>query len=115
MFGVGRGIRNVSARISVAGASPRGQVDSPVPAARLRGGDGMRRDRADLAGVGNLHRQRAIAEQDVIAVLECDAQRLAEQHRAKARAIDEQIALEDRKSTRLNSSHYCASRMPSSA
>src|SRR3546814_12003773 len=61
---------------------------------RLRGGDGMRRDRADLAGVGNLHRQRAIAEQDVIAVLECDAQRLAEQDRAKARAIDEQIALD---------------------
>src|SRR3546814_11221157 len=27
----------------------------------------------------------------------------------------ERIALVDRKSTRLNSSHYCASRMPSSA
>src|SRR3546814_16974167 len=52
------------------------------------------RDRADLAGVGNLHRQRAIAEQDVIAVLECDAERLAEQDRAKARAIDEQLALD---------------------
>src|SRR3546814_6502381 len=78
-FGLGRVIRNVAARISVAGAAPRGQAAIPDPAARLRGGDGMRRDRADLAGVGNLHRQRAIAEQDVIAVLECDAQR-SEEH-----------------------------------
>src|SRR3546814_8193326 len=55
---------------------------------------------ADIAGAAIAHRQ----EREIMVVRHAGGK-----GRGAARGI------EDRKSTRLNSSHYCASRMPSSA
>src|SRR3546814_10249970 len=58
--------------------------------------------------LGKGHRQRGVKDRpDRIAVQPPAALRIV--------AAEASVARGDRKSTRLNSSHYCASRMPSSA
>jgi hypothetical protein len=80
----------VAAGIDIADAAPRRQADVPDPAMLLRGGNGVRGNRA--VGLDRqLHRQRAIDEQHVGPVDERHLQRFAQQPRGKAGAIHEQI------------------------
>src|SRR3546814_9935035 len=83
------------------------------------------RSRADLdhdaaALVAEHHRKQAFGvvttERERVGVADTGGGDL-HQHLAGARRIDVDLddLQRDRKSTRLNSSHYCASRMPSSA
>src|SRR3546814_5343118 len=91
-------------------------------------GDGIQARAADHRGVGGIDDNRVI----VAAAIQCRAsRRTADDDIAIGRAngiLDADISVTgapcaglqvdghaDRKSTRLNSSHYCASRMPSSA
>ncbi len=67
------------------------QADVPGPAGRVRSGDRVRRDRRVGRGVGHLQRERAIDEQHVGQRLARRAQRVADQRRAEARAIDVQV------------------------
>src|SRR6476661_2858192 len=66
------------------------QRDSPDPAALLRDGARERREvRTALAG----HRPRAVARQPVRPVLPRTRERVAEQQRAEAAAVDEEITV----------------------
>ena len=95
----------------------------------LSGGDG---ERAHLAGLEQRHRRRHVGDEEVaaaakakkqdaaelmarVAALKDDTQALEEQERDAAKKVDDLLAIIDRKSTRLNSSHVALSRMPSSA
>jgi hypothetical protein len=78
----------------VADTAPVGQADVPDPAAALRGGGGLRGDRAVLERIGDLQRQRAVVEQHVLLVQEGNLEMLTQQQRAHAGAIDEQVARE---------------------
>src|SRR3546814_8861031 len=100
-------------------ARPVLERDTPLPA-------GLVRDRLRIGprrtGILARHRDRAVAGQPVRPVLEARFERLLDQQRAKARAVDKGFAADflaafedyrfdmaafaiDRKTTRLNSSH----------
>ena len=92
---VGRGlVGGVRARVDVADAAPRLQADVPDPAAALRGGDGLAGDLLPRVGVRHLQRDRPVVEQDVLLRLDLDAVVLADQQRAHAGAVDEQVAFD---------------------
>ena len=90
-------LADMAAGIDIADAAARRQADVPDPARRLGGRDGVRGHGRVGAVVGHLHRQRGIAEQNVAAVLETHAQRLAQQQGREAGAVDEQVALRFRR------------------
>ena len=87
-------VRYVAARVHVTDTASRRQADVPDPAGGLRGGNRLACNRSRFARVRHLHRQRTIAEQHVAALLERHAERLTDQQRLEARAIDEQVALD---------------------
>ena len=91
--GLARGfLARMAARVDVADAAAGRQTDVPGPARFLRGGDGLRGHRSIGRVERHLHGERRIAKEDVAAILEADAEGLADEQRREAAAIDEQVA-----------------------
>src|SRR5438132_896356 len=79
-------------RIDMTDAAAAWQSDIPDPTGGLRCGDSLAGDRRRRVFVRHLDRHRRVAEKHVAAVLERNVQLLADQKRAEAAAVDEQIA-----------------------
>ena len=73
-----RFLARMAAGIDVADAAPRGQADVPDPAGLCAVEMVCDAMGASARLVRDLHRERRVAEQDVAAVLEADAERLAD-------------------------------------
>jgi len=91
--GARRGLVRVAAGEHDAVARAVLQRDAPLPAPVVRHRTGQRHGRA---GGFRLHGDGAVVEQPLRPVLVFHAHRLAQQQRAEARAVDEQVALDAR-------------------
>src|SRR5690606_28125268 len=79
------------AAIDVAVAGPVLQRNAPLPACAMRGAAGERIGRGDIGGRDG---DGPVDREPVAPVLVADAERLADQQGAEARAVDEQVALD---------------------
>ena len=77
--------------IDVAVADPVLQRDAPLPAGLPRGGARVGRERRDARARDGL---RAIARQPLIPMFVADPERVADQERAHAGAVDEEVAVD---------------------
>src|SRR5205814_4497654 len=78
-------------RIDVAVADAMLERDPPAPTRAMGNRTRKGRRRLDSAG---LYRERAVGRKPVRPILEADPKRLADEQRAKAGAIDEQVAID---------------------
>src|SRR3546814_4458642 len=92
------------------------QGRDPEVAHRVRCGNAQPASRSTLQLAYRTFRLVEI-ERNALAMLEIDVAGLGQSELAgcAVQQLCAQSLFQDRKSTRLNSSHYCASRMPSSA
>src|SRR6185312_13863218 len=84
-------IRDMPAGVDVADATPRRQPDVPDPPGRLRGRNGVGSDRGRFGFIRHLDGKCRIAEEDVAALLERDAQSLPDQQGLEPGSIYEQV------------------------